>query len=219
MTNIDAEIKEAEEFLSEEQINLIRTLVSGGLSSVLSATELTVSENQATTSKPNGEEDKWSNLRPTLRSLGLVRERTVDDDDLDDEDLDELSDEFDEEDFDDDEEDAETGDNEDAFDLEAIRRRRKQRRLRRLERKRKLSQTNEPINSEPVQFVQEVEVIQSQIEIPKTPINDTISNPPTPAKIRSARQSQNEKEINKSWFQIYFLNLIIMPKKNYLERV
>ena len=53
------------------------------------------------------------------------------------------------------------------------------RKFRRLERKRKLSQTNVPINSEPVQFVQEVEVIQSQVDIKNTPINDSISNPPT----------------------------------------
>ena len=78
LTNIDAEIKETEEFLSEEKINSIRTLVSGDLSSFPSATDLTVSENQVTTSKRNGEEDKWSNLRPTLRYLAFVRETSVD---------------------------------------------------------------------------------------------------------------------------------------------
>lgn len=94
---------------------------------------------------PITDDDKWNNLKPTLRSLGLVKE-TIPEDDDDDDDLEEedesdegLSDEFDQEDFDDDEDEVEEDDDDEAFSLESIRRRRnKRRKQKRLKRKREL---------------------------------------------------------------------------------
>lgn len=90
---------------------------------------------------PITDDDKWNNLKPTLRSLGLVKETIPEDDDDDleeeDESVEGLSDEFDQEDFDDDEDEEE--DDDEAFSLENIRRRRnKRRKQKRLKRKREL---------------------------------------------------------------------------------
>ena len=141
LTNIDTEIKEAEEFLSEDQINIIRSIVTTTCSA----------EGEACTSKASDrvetDNSKWENLRPTLRSLGLVRETDVFASESklnvsteEDSDLDSLSDDDSEgHDDDEDEEDTHDDDNEDHdndIDLESIEKRRKKFR-RKLRRKRK----------------------------------------------------------------------------------
>ena len=142
LTNIESEIKEAEEFLSEDQINIIKSIV----------TEPDTYPSKSSGS--NNDNDKWNNLRPTLRSLGLVRELDISkenevsdsedslsDDEDNDEDLDELDDDEDEE--DDDGEDHDTD-----IDLECIRKRRKKfkRKMRNLKRK-KLLETNSNVKT------------------------------------------------------------------------
>jgi transcription factor IIIB subunit 2 len=145
LTNIDAEIKETQEFLSEDQINIIRSIVG------------TTSKDLPVTVIPEISE----NLRPTLRSLGLVRETTTTKtDNLDiitEVDLeDDLTDESDELDSlssdlsgneDEDEEGLDTTldeDNEDHdndIDLEMIRKRSKRfKRKRKLKRQKKLNE-------------------------------------------------------------------------------
>ena len=80
---------EAEEFLSEEQINIIRSIViETDDGSATKETTTTATTAAATTSSSGCEEnptetattsseaktdslDKWNNLKPTLRSLGI----------------------------------------------------------------------------------------------------------------------------------------------------
>ncbi len=129
LTNIDTEIKEAEEFLSEDQISIIRSIVVGNEHFTDSKPDETQVEatTGSTEAKQNSTEidnDKWNNLKPTLRSLGLVKETPLsyedDDDEDEDDDDDYLSDEFDHEDFEDhdDDEPDEEDDDEGAFSLE-----------------------------------------------------------------------------------------------------
>ena len=99
LTNIDTELKEAEDFLSEEQIGIIRSIVIesekliGNVSEKLEG----VACGSGCGSGGDDEASKWNNLRPTLKSLGLVREKLgclveedaesdVEDDDLDEDD-------------------------------------------------------------------------------------------------------------------------------------
>lgn len=151
-TNVDSEIKEAEEFLSEEQINIIRSIVSDNEIGQLPGTSGLQSATVA--GKDDDDSEKWNNLKPTLRTLGLVREPTIheeshssDDDDDDDED-DDLDDDDDGlSDFSDiDDEMGENDDNDDdALDLEAIHKRRKRyRKLKRLRKKMKLMERELP---------------------------------------------------------------------------
>ncbi len=148
LTNIDTEIKEAEEFLSEDQINLIRSIVTDP------AVEGTSSKTVNGESTTN---DKWNNLRPTLRSLGLVRETVPatnsnqttendedsddfsdEDEDLDDEDDDDVLDDDDDNCLDEDY-DLNEDDNDVALDLLTIRKRKRMmKRKRQLAKKRKL---------------------------------------------------------------------------------
>ncbi len=87
-TNLDTEFKEAEEFLSEDQISLIRSIV------VDDSIKMVISDT----------------IRPTLRSLGLVSNNdsmneniiNTDDDLTTEEDNEDSENEFDNEDFDDD---------------------------------------------------------------------------------------------------------------------
>lgn len=121
LTNIESEIKEAEEFLSEEQINIIRSIV----------TDNETNESVSSVSKEG--DNKWDNLKPTLRSLGLVRDKMANQSDLDEEDDEEDdendNDELDEDGFSDlsdlDEFYQDNEDGEDDLDLESIRKRRK----------------------------------------------------------------------------------------------
>jgi transcription factor IIIB subunit 2 len=146
LTNIDTEIKEAEEFLSEDQINLIRSIVTDP---VIEATTSSKTVNGETTTN-----DKWNNLRPTLRSLGLVRETGATTSNVtseNDEDSDDFSDEDEDLDDDDDldDEDDENGldedydlnedDNDDTLDLLTIRKRKRMiRKRKRLAKRRKM---------------------------------------------------------------------------------
>ncbi len=161
LTNIDTEIKEAEEFLSEDQINLIRSIVTDPM---VECTSSKTSNGETTTN------DKWNNLRPTLRSLGLVREtdptttssvtseNDEDSDDFSDEDEDLDDDELDDDDDEnglDEDYDLNEDDNEDALDLLTIRKRKRMmRKKKRLAKKRKLITENqksqEKGHSEPV---------------------------------------------------------------------
>ena len=110
LTNIDSEIKEAEEFLSEDQISIIRSIVVGNEHYTDSKTDETEVTAIAATSAAAGssgqqitseiDNQKWNNLKPTLRSLGMVKETPPppplsndEDDDDEDEDDDYLSDE------------------------------------------------------------------------------------------------------------------------------
>jgi len=121
LLNIDTEIKEAEEFLSEDQISLIRSIALDDIAPMQPMPE---------------------HLRPTLHSLGLAKSNTalsenedeVEDDD-DEDDSEGTEGEFDEDDFEHDEEVDSEIDNEDtAIDLLSIKRRRKRRKQRRLKR-------------------------------------------------------------------------------------
>lgn len=76
-TNIDLEIQEAEEFLSEEQISLIKSIVEGEANASAKSAE----ETPTTSSMWNA-----SALRPSLRSLGLGRDSTDTRSDVPDED-------------------------------------------------------------------------------------------------------------------------------------
>jgi hypothetical protein len=126
VTNIDTEIKEAEEFLSEDQINLIKSIVNESqMPSTSSGSDML------------NEDDKWNNLKPTLRSLGLVNETNnllkayeMEEDDLDEDDDEEDDDLFDEEDeldesIIDEYETNEDEEDENPLDLMSIRKRRK----------------------------------------------------------------------------------------------
>jgi hypothetical protein len=135
LTNLDTEIKEAEEFLSEDQINIIRSIVTTDETSTISSAKCSSND------KIEAESSKWENLRPTLRSLGLVRETlNVSSSNLnasteEDSDFDSLSDDDDDDDVESDinddieeEEDTHDDENEDHdndFDLESIQKRRK----------------------------------------------------------------------------------------------
>ena len=155
MTNIDTEIKEAEEFLSEDQINIIRSIVTTDETSAL--TDGAASSSKcASSDKIEADSSKWENLRPTLRSLGLVRETlnvsssnlnasTEEDSDFDSLSDDDGDDDDDESDLNDDveeEEDTHDDDNEEHendFDLESIQKRRKKYRQKlKLRKKKKL---------------------------------------------------------------------------------
>ena len=135
LTNIDTEIKEAEEFLSEDQISIIRSIVVGNEHFTDSRPDesqiaAAIASAEATQNNTEIGNDKWNNLKPTLRSLGLVKETPLlpppsheydEEEDEDEEDDDYLSDEFDHEDFedqDDDEPDEEDDDEGEAFSLE-----------------------------------------------------------------------------------------------------
>lgn len=137
LTNIDTEIKEAEEFLSEDQINIIRSIVT--TDETIAVTDGATSSSKCSSNdKVEPDNSKWENLRPTLRSLGLVRESlnepasnsnlnvsTEDESDFDslsDDDSD-LNDDFEDDDDIDEEEDNE--DHENDIDLESIQKRRK----------------------------------------------------------------------------------------------
>jgi transcription factor IIIB subunit 2 len=155
LTNIDTEIKEAEEFLSEEQINIIRSIVTDSEK----LADLQTVSTSAINNWPgveNGVNSQWENLKPTLKSLGFVRESpknnenkrydeqsSSDEEDFDDEDgISDLSDFYDQE----DEEDGN-----DYLDLESIKkRRRKYKKLKKLKKQRLMEenshneQQNEP---------------------------------------------------------------------------
>jgi len=107
----------------------------------------------ASSDKIEADSSKWENLRPTLRSLGLVRETlnvsssnlnasTEEDSDFDSLSDDDGDDDDDESDIDDDveeEEDTHDDDNENDFDLESIQKRRKKYRQKlKLRKKKKL---------------------------------------------------------------------------------
>lgn len=83
-TNIDLEIQEAEEFLSEEQISLIKSIVEDEVNGF-------ARNNGATSSS------MWnaSSLRPSLRSLGLGRDSTETRSDEAEDDADEVDEEAD----------------------------------------------------------------------------------------------------------------------------
>jgi hypothetical protein len=149
LTNLDTEIKEAEEFLSEDQINIIRSIVTTDETSTISSAKCSSND------KIEAESSKWENLRPTLRSLGLVRETlNVSSSNLnasteEDSDFDSLSDDEDDDDVESDinddieeEEDTHDDENEDHdndFDLESIQKRRKKYRQKmKLRKKKKL---------------------------------------------------------------------------------
>jgi len=177
LTNIDTEIKEAEEFLSEDQINIIRSIVTTDETNTLTE-GATSSSKCSSTDKIEADSSKWENLRPTLRSLGLVRESlsvsgpnlnasTEEDSDFDslsDDDSD-MNDEFE----DDGEEDTHEEDNEDHdndIDLESIQKRRKRFRQKlKFKRKKKLllRQTNEN-DSNKVQKQDDLEIITLESE-------------------------------------------------------
>lgn len=72
LLNVDAEIKEAEDFLSQEQIDIIKSIVTERDASALAALAGT---------SASGDDSQWNNLRPTLKSLGFVRHCVVDEDD------------------------------------------------------------------------------------------------------------------------------------------
>jgi hypothetical protein len=151
LTNIESEIKEAEEFLSEDQINIIKSIVTDP--DISKSSDINIDGSKKI------DNDKWNNLRPTLRSLGLVREfdssKPNENSDSDDSLSDDEDDDNDDEDLDDlDEEDDEDEDNEDHdtdIDLECIRKRRKKfkRKMRNLKRKRLLVETNNNVNITP----------------------------------------------------------------------
>jgi hypothetical protein len=95
LTNIDTEIKEAEEFLSEEQINIIRSIVT--------ESEKMVDKSDTNGASTSSDASKWNNLKPTLKSLGLVREPSsligrIDEENSENEDLDDESDDNDDDD-------------------------------------------------------------------------------------------------------------------------
>ena len=185
VTNIDAEIKEAEEFLSEEQISIIKSIVVETATTTTTATSATSSSSTSSnataastsaaaaaeanseleSSSGDADDARWQHLRPTLRSLGLVRERPTpplpvathsatqsaatsdNDDDDDDSDDDESDDDEGEDDLDesmvvndDDGGDDDNDDHDDDIDLECIRKRRRAfKRRRRLLKRRKLA--------------------------------------------------------------------------------
>lgn len=162
ITNVDTEIKEAEEFLSEDQINIIRSIV-GPIS--IPQQQQQLRDEEPTTSKlavlddtttkrvlTEEEKEKWNNLRPTLRSFGFGRpnnaRHTDDYDEDDEEDDDEDNDEDDE-----DEDEDEDGEEEDKRDENTA-----------TEEKSKSNQENEPSN-------ESHQPIQSSITITRVAVN------------------------------------------------
>ena len=165
LTNIDTEIKEAEEFLSEDQINIIRSIVT--IDDTHAATEATAVSTTASKAPVDKTADtldnaKWDNLRPTLRSLGLVRERDVvsastslnasteedtdldSDDDEEDDENDESDDENEENPNEEDEEEDDNDDHDNDIDLASIQKRRRKfrRKIRRQKRLRMQQKQN-----------------------------------------------------------------------------
>lgn len=170
LTNIDTEIKETEEFLSEDQITLIRSIVVDSSLKVIP--------------------DK---LTPTLRSLGFVQPTTssnnIDILNTDEEELssDENSEEeFDSDDFDNDDEIDSEVDNEDKdIDLNSIQRRKRRRKLRRLQRKRlalEHSQNITPNNNKSPEVqnpvIKDLSTSTTSIPMRSNSINETISKEP-----------------------------------------
>ena len=201
-TNIDTEIKEAEEFLSEDQINVIRSIVTigetSGLPAITEGSESTATSTTANliSDKTSIDNSKWDNLKPTLRSLGLVREigaestcvnlnaSTEEDTDLDsdDDDDDDDDDDLENDDLDEDEEDLDTNDDDNAdhdndIDLASIQKRRRKfrRKMKRLKRLKLQQKTTATIHiadkSEDVQIISTVNAEQAIIII-----DDTASN-------------------------------------------
>lgn len=124
LLNIDTEIQEAEEFLSEDQKSLIRSIVDDDSLKMLP-----------------------ENLRPTLRSLGLAKQSVTlssdilindqahTDDENFSEEYEDSNDEFDSDDFDNDDEiDSEVENESNDIDLNSIKRRKRRRKLRRMQR-------------------------------------------------------------------------------------
>jgi hypothetical protein len=146
--------------LSEEQISIIKSIVTveDAERSSTTAGDLTMAINASASGSVNSniDDSKWNNLRPTLKTFGIVRETNKSymkksednyDDDEDDDD-DDVEDEFDDDDdnFDEDEnEEGEDDDDEDDDDDEnsldefrILNRRRKLLRIRRLQRRKRL---------------------------------------------------------------------------------
>jgi transcription initiation factor TFIIIB Brf1 subunit/transcription initiation factor TFIIB len=73
LTNIDDEIKEAEEFLSDEQIKVIKDIINPDEAKSVESIEPSTSNSSCSNSEIDVTSPKWNNLRPTLRSLGLAR--------------------------------------------------------------------------------------------------------------------------------------------------
>jgi hypothetical protein len=126
--------------LSEDQISVIRSIVVGN--EHYTENSKTNDNQKEEVEKVIADDEKWNNLKPTLRSLGMVKEsipNLSDNEDEDENDDDYLSDEFSNTDFEDedDEDDLDEGDDdEEPYSFESIRRKRnKRRKLRKLKRR------------------------------------------------------------------------------------
>ncbi|RNA42394.1 transcription factor IIIB 90 kDa subunit-like isoform X1 [Brachionus plicatilis] len=124
LTNVETEIKEAAEFLSEEQINIIKSIV--------------VSENNQSQAF---DENKWLNIKPSLSDIEIVKEDSdVDSEDLENYDSEELDDAVsDISELEQDELDSEF----EELDVEGLRKRRKRLKVKKLIKKRRLLKESE----------------------------------------------------------------------------
>ena len=171
LTNIESEIIEAAEFLSEEQINIIKSIVTDN------------SQSNLEQNVENFEENKWNNLKPTLSNIELLKgdlnESDFDSEDLDNYDTDEL-----------DEAISDLSDVErvfsdtDDFGLEAdLRKRKKISKVKKFLKKKKLNENSqslvvpikiqENVNSIVKNTNENVEVVNRTDELDLTGIDDT----------------------------------------------
>lgn len=122
LTNVESEIKEAAEFLSEDQIKIIKSIVG------------TENQNQ------KFDESKWNNLKPSLSGIEIdVNERDhvseVDSDDLENYDSDELDEAV--SDISDLDQEDEFNSDTDELDVESLRKRRKRLKVKKFLKKRR----------------------------------------------------------------------------------